>query len=199
MKLCGKKVVIAGGMEEEIAARLRREGAEAEPLSAGKTYGDTDLLLLYLEQESENSQEENPAQLWTEYFDEKIKRLVLAARQAAEEMKPGGRILLLYGTEAYVTDGAGSIIRNLAHGTMRALVNVLAQAAGARGILVNGIACASGEAVNAEKYPLGYPDEESLIDAISFLCSGDAAYIHGDTLRMDGGNHLFYRRYAIGK
>lgn len=197
MRLCGKKVVIAGETEERIIARLRQEGAEVETRLTGETYGDADLLLLCLAQKKEP--ENSPEELWTEYFDGKIKRLVLAAQQAEEEMKPGSRILLLYGVEAYVTDETGSVIRNLAHGTMRALVNVLAQAAGPKGILVNGITYASGGVADGEKYPLGYPDEEALVDAISFLCSGDATYIHGDTLRMDGGNHLFYRRYAIGK
>ncbi len=208
MDLENKNIILTGSVEgmEEIRAALTKKGASAiaflekEKCHAHvKNAEEIDALMILDAYEAVGGADDEEA-LWNEIMDRYVRQNYLLAMEAAQKMRAGGNILFLYSSEAFVRTGNYADAYVIAAGTERAMINVLAQRLGKAGIAVKGIAMAQKGEEDALHFPLGKGSgPEALGETLAFLCSEDAAYISGNTILMDGGNHLAYRRYQIGK
>lgn len=165
--------------------------------------GKLEHVLIWEEREEFYQRELAVDTAWANVFETQVKAGFFLAEEAGKVMKEeGGNILFLYTTEAYVSTGRYPVIYSLAQGAIRTMVRVLAEELGPYDINVNGIAAARGKAgeKNLLHYPVhGFVETAELAEAAEFLCTPDASYISGNTITLDSGNLLTYRRYALGK
>jgi len=136
---------------------------------------------------------------WQEVIDTNLTGVFHTCREAAERMADGGRIVNLASISAVVGFfGQGNYAA--AKAGVIAMTKVLGRELGKRKITVNAVApgvvlTAMGKSIPEEvreemlkTIPLGrFGEVEEIADAILFLCSGQASYITGQTLHVNGG------------
>jgi len=136
---------------------------------------------------------------WQEVIDTNLTGVFHTCREAAERMADGGRIVNLASISAVVGFfGQGNYAA--AKAGVIAMTKVLGKELGKRKITVNAVApgvvlTAMGKSIPEEvreemlkTIPLGrFGEAEEIADAILFLCSGQASYITGQTLHVNGG------------
>lgn len=209
MNLENKIIVVTGTVSnlDEIGAVLKENGADVKAFAdkadclayVNNAEKIDDLIVIDMPLDKYKGCQ-CPADLWDEILKLYVRDNYDLSVAAAPKMTDGGNVVLAFASEAYVTDGDYVDAYTIAAGTERTMVNVLAQKLGSQGVAVKGIAVASaGDACDLH-FPLGRGiDVELMGGTLAFLCSEDASYISGNTIMMDGGNHLAYRRYKIGK
>ncbi len=155
--------------------------------------------------------------LWDLTLDINLKGGFFCAKEVAKVMAKYkyGRIINISSTSAYITSSTCMAAYDISKAGVRMMTTVLAQWLGEYNITVNAIAPATtktqmvidafgedywdGDWVKVN-YPLGrIAKTQDHLNAALFLCTEDASYISGNTIKTDGGNTLAYRRFAIGQ
>lgn len=152
---------------------------------------------------------------WDSAMDSQAKSFLLAARQAAEIMPDGGRILAItYGTGGRTGSLQPWVAMGAAKAAMEALVRYFAVALAKRGITINAISPGWTEDSVLNSLPeavqtlqrnwhgggwtpmgrLGRPADIGKVAAL--LCSEDASWITGQVIYADGGASLMNSEVA---
>lgn len=126
--------------------------------------------------------------------------LLAAAPLLPELMPNGGRVVAVSSSGAHSVVPGGYVSAGVAKAALESLVRYLAAELAGRGINVNAVSTAKvdkGAATTgnpklleilAQRTPAGRLTlPEDVADAVALLCADEAAWIHGQTLVVDGG------------
>lgn len=128
--------------------------------------------------------------------------LLSAAPLLPELMPDGGRVVAVSSSGARSVVPGGYVGAGVAKAALESLVRYLAAELAGRGIAVNAVSTAKidkgAETANPEmlrilasRTPAGrLTVPEDVADAVALLCADEAAWIHGQTLVVDGGFSL---------
>jgi 3-oxoacyl-[acyl-carrier protein] reductase len=128
-----------------------------------------------------------------------IKGLFVATKEAVRHMGEGGRIIMIGSVNSDLVPFAGGSVYALTKGAVAGFTRGLARDLGPRGITVNNI---QPGPVDTEMNPADGPfadvlkgmiavqrfgQSDEIAGLVSYLASGEAGYITGASLKIDGG------------
>jgi NAD(P)-dependent dehydrogenase (short-subunit alcohol dehydrogenase family) len=110
----------------------------------------------------------------------------------AASMRERGRgVIVIVGSVDAFQAEAGGVLRSLVHGGLLGLVRSLGVEWAPLGVRVVGVAHSAEARADddaARRTPIGrLPTDAEVAVTVAFLCSDEASYIAGETLRVDGG------------
>jgi 3-oxoacyl-[acyl-carrier protein] reductase len=168
--------------------------------TATKAFGGVDVLVASAGVMAPSAIADATDEEFDRHFQTNVRGTFNAFREAARQVRDGGR-LIGFSSTTLALNAPGYSIYNATKGAVEGMVRVIAKELGSRGITVNAIAPGPVEtelflrgksdadidrmAAMAPQKRIGRPDD--IANLVTFLASPEAAWINGQVVRANGG------------